>query len=907
MTTTPMMAQFMEIKAANSDCLVFFRMGDFYELFFDDAEIASKVLNITLTKRGKHHGKDIPMAGVPVKAADDYLQKLIAEGFKVAVCEQLEDPREAKKRGSKAVVRRDVVRLITPGTLTEDNLLDGRRANWLLALKRLAPHHGENEGAVALAWADISTGQFHMDTVSDDRFASELSRIEPAEILLEEEDTSLDTILAPTDYPLARLDSGQFSKKIVHKLAERYFKVQALESLGHFTDGEWQAAAALLSYIDRTQAGSLPPLSRPQRDNTSKTMRIDAVTRQSLELLRDNAQGTKGSLLAALDQTMTSAGSRLLAQRLTSPLTDIDRVNHRLDGIAFFLDQPGLRADLRLILKNCPDMMRALSRLVLNRGGPRDLKVLQKALHCVHDLVGCFNTQTRAELLPELVEDIHTSLVKLPLDYLATLDSALEEDVPAQTQHGGFIVKGYARKLDEARHLRDDTRQIIAALEQDYREETGIKTLKIRHNNVLGYYVEVTLQHAKTMQDREIDKTQFFHRQSLVNNMRFSTKTLVELEEKIALAADEAHNLEVQFFEDMREGARQNADILHDLAEALAGLDVLCALAELAETHNYSRPVLNHSLDFDLKEGRHPVVESLLKNQHKSFIPNDCCLSGDQQDASAGLLTIVTGPNMGGKSTYLRQNAVIAIMAQAGCYVPATSLTMGVVDQIFSRVGASDDLSKGQSTFMVEMVETAAILNQATQKSLVILDEIGRGTSTYDGVSLAWACLEHLHNVNRCRGLFATHYHELTALAHNLERVANVHVQVKEWRDDVIFLHKIGKGAADRSYGIQVARLAGVPDGVLKRARTILHNLENRRNQGQFLASAPDPLALLEELPLFALSSTPETKPDQQEQENHILLQLHQELDELDTDSLTPKQALDMLYHFKNKIVRQPH
>lgn len=885
-SATPMMAQFIEIKAANPDSLLFYRMGDFYELFFDDAVSAARALGITLTKRGQHMGEDIPMCGVPVHAADDYLQKLIALGFRVAVCEQTEDPAEAKKRGGKSVVQRGVTRLVTPGTLTEERLLDPAQPNYLMTLTRLK---SAGERGFAIAWIDISTGVFRVAETDPSRLVADILRIDPREVLVPDTLFHDPEMRAAMDM-LGRIVMPQpavlFDGASAEGRVARFFGVATLSGFGNFSRAELSAAAAAIGYVEKTQLAERPPLSRPQRDEAGSTLFIDPATRANLELTRTLAGSRDGSLLKAIDRTVTGGGARLLAERLTAPLTDPDAIDRRLDAIASLMAEPRLADDLTDLLKQMADMPRALSRIALNRGGPRDLGSLRQGLTTARAI-----GQMLAERdLPEELAEARDALGRLPLSLIAELDATLDDELPLLKRDGGFVRPGRDGELDEMRALRDDTRRVIASLQARYGEETGVKSLKIRHNNVLGYYIEVTAGNAGPLTSDE-GRERFIHRQSMANAMRFTTTELADLESRIANAAGRATAIELAIFDKLAAEVVAGADPIRDAAHAIAVIDVARALAALAEEQGYCRPIVDRSMDFAITAGRHPVVEQALRRQASDpFVANDCDLS-PPDGASHGALWLLTGPNMGGKSTFLRQNALIAVMAQMGAFVPAGAARIGVIDRLFSRVGASDDLARGRSTFMVEMVETAAILNQASERSLVILDEIGRGTATFDGLSIAWAAVEYLHEANRCRGLFATHYHELTALSERLARLSNATMRVKEWQGEVIFLHSVGQGAADRSYGIQVARLAGLPDSVVSRARDVLAQLEENDRKS--------PAAnLVDDLPLFAASMR------QAKSEGAVAPSaLTSELAAINPDELSPREALEVLYRLKSLAV----
>ena len=878
---TPMIAQYLEIKAANADCLLFYRMGDFYELFFDDAEVASRALGIALTKRGKHQGADIPMCGVPVHAADDYLQRLIAQGHRVAVCEQIEDPAEARKRGPKAVVRRDVVRLVTPGTLTEETLLDARSHNFLTALFRGAQKNGEAD--YALASLDISTGDLIAASSKWSDLAGELARLKPGEILVGDDlagEAELRRLIAEagaslTPTPRAHFDSQRGERALKNRLG-----VTTLDAFGEFTKPELAALGGLLTYVEITQVGKAPLLRPPRKESAGSLLIIDAATRMNLELARSNQGSRAGSLLAAIDRTVTPAGARELASRIASPLTDVAAVNAQLDAVSYLAGEPRLRLSLREELKQAPDLARALARMALGRGSPRDLGAVRDAILTAHALASHLARTGGALGLPVVLTLIVERLNGAPAPVEQSLSAALAESLPVNARDGGFIRQGARGDLDEQRRLRDGSRQVIASLQGAYADATGVKSLKVRHNNVLGYFVEVTALHGPIL-SKPPHAELFIHRQTLANVVRFSTSELAELEARITQAADRALALELEMFAGLSEQVLAEESALSAASAALAELDHYAALAELAIEENYVRPRIDASLAFAVEEVRHPMVEqNLRRGDGASFVGNDCRLG----DGEAPRMLLVTGPNMAGKSTFLRQNALIVVMAQAGGFVPARAAHIGIVDRLFSRVGAADDLARGRSTFMVEMVETASILNQATLRSFVVLDEIGRGTATFDGLSIAWATLEYLHEVNRSRVLFATHYHELTALADRLEAAANATVEVKEWRDEIVFLYRVVMGAADRSYGIHVAKLAGLPATVLARANEVLGALEKADGR-------PKASDLADDLPLFQAAKPPaglaEPSP------------LERALDGLNPDAMTPKQALEALYRLK--------
>ncbi|MGF6312006.1 DNA mismatch repair protein MutS [Bradyrhizobium sp. i1.8.4] len=886
---TPMMEQYLEIKAAHPGLLLFYRMGDFYELFFEDAEIASKTLGIVLTKRGKHQGMDIPMCGVPVERSEDYLHRLIGAGHRVAVCEQTENPAAARARGNKSVVSRGVVRLVTPGTLTEDTLLDARTNNYLIAIARARGSAGADR--LGLAWIDISTSEFMVTECATAELAATLARINPNEAIVTDAlygDSELAPTLRelPSVTPLTRdvFDSATAERRLCD-----YFAVATMDGLSAMSRLEATAAAAAVTYIDRTQVGKRPPLSPPAREAAGTTMAIDPATRANLELTRTLAGERRGSLLDAIDSTVTAAGSRLLAQRLAAPLTDVAVIARRLDAVSAFVADSAAREDVRTVLRAAPDMSRALARLSVGRGGPRDLASLRD---------GILAADQALELLAQLssppaeVSAVMTALQRPSRDLAQEFSRALSEQLPLIKRDGGFVREGYEAALDESRNLRDASRLVVAAMQARYAEDTGVKTLKIRHNNVLGYFVEVTAQHGEKLFAPPLNAT-FIHRQTLAGQVRFTTSELGETEAKIANAGERALNLELEIFERLSAMALAASDDLRNTAHAFAMLDVATALAKLAIDDNYVRPDVDGSLGFAIEGGRHPVVEQALKRDGQPFIANACDLSPAPAQKS-GQLWLITGPNMAGKSTFLRQNALIALLAQIGSYVPASRARLGIVDRLFSRVGAADDLARGRSTFMVEMVETAVILNQASERSLVILDEIGRGTATFDGLSIAWAAIEHLHESNRCRTLFATHYHELTALSAKLPRMFNATVRVKEWQGDVVFLHEVLPGSADRSYGIQVAKLAGLPPAVITRAKSVLAKLE-AQDRGQTAR------ALADDLPLFAVPSRAAAE-DKPPSETDLLVEA---LKALHPDEMSPREALDALYALRAKLPKQ--
>jgi DNA mismatch repair protein MutS len=873
------MAQFFEAKARQPDALVFFRMGDFYELFFDDAHKASAAIGIALTHRGTHAGQPIPMAGVPAHAAEAYLAKLIRAGFKVAVCEQMEDPAEARKRGAKSVVRRDLVRVVTPGTLTEDGLLDARGANRLAAVALRG-------GKAAVASVELSTGDVDCVAVGPEDLASVLAALAPSETLVP------DRLFADEGINLALKAAGGVIQPMASALAEpsaaearlkRLYGVETLDGFGSLSGAEISALGLIAAHLEATQAGRRPALRPPRRAGAADVMAIDPATRASLEIERTLSGAREGSLIAAIDRTVSAPGARLLASRLSRPLLAPEAIDARLDAIAWMLERRRLREQLRECLRSAGDMARALSRLTLGRGGPRDLGCLRNGLAAGGTIAALLVAESDPLAPPpaELGEAI-TALnpggqPRLKM-FLESLNQGLGPELPAQARDGGFVADGVSEDLDGARTLRDDSRRVIASLERRLAAESGV-ALRIRHNAVLGYFLETTAKQAEPLLAAPLS-AQFIHRQTTANQVRFTTVELADLDARIARAADRALALELTVFEEWREMAVAIAGPIQAAAEGLARLDVAAGLAEWAREVDAARPVIDRSLAFEAVGARHPVVEAAVKRSGDAFTPNDCRLDGAGE--AGPRLAIVTGPNMAGKSTFLRQNALLAILAQSGAFVPARSLRLGVVDRLFSRVGAGDDLARGRSTFMAEMVETAAILTQATARSLVILDEIGRGTATYDGLAIAWACAESLHDRNQSRALFATHYHELATLEERLAHVANLSLKAKEWNGELVFLHEAGPGCADRSYGVQVARLAGVPQAVVARARQVLERLESQGATHQGLS----------DLPLFAAFEPPAPVAFEPSR-------VEAELAGLDIDGMSPREAMETLYRLK--------
>ncbi len=854
---TPMMAQYLALKADARDCLLFYRMGDFFEMFFDDAKIAAAVLDIALTARGEHDGVPIPMCGVPVHAADAYLARLIKAGHRVAIAEQTESPADAKKRSGKTLVARAIVRVVTAGTLTEEALLDARTANWCVAI-------GEAAGGVAVAAADISTGRFELIECDAASLGAELARLAPAETIASEATAfgEAATMLRPR----ADFDSGRGETRL-----KALYDVATLDGFGQFGRAALAAAGGLVAYLDHTAKGAIPFLRPPRLAQTAQQMAIDAATRESLELTQTTNGARKGSLLDAVDRTVTAAGARLLAADIGAPLMDRGRIEARLDLVSMLAEDAGLREALRGTLRSMADIGRALGRLAAGRGSPRDLGQLRDGLDGAWRLGERLGKiEQPPALLGELAPALrgHGALIDL-------LTRALVASPPIDASDGGYIAPGYDAALDDLRDAGAGGRRAIAALEAEFRNRTGVTALKIRHNGVLGYHIEVPARFGDALMKPD---SGFTHRQTMAGAIRFNAPELHEVALKVTQAGAHALAAEAAHLEDLIAAALAKREAVAATADALARLDVSAGLAERATEGGWARPALVDHACFDIVGGRHPVVEDALAKRGERFVANDCRLSEDSR------LWLVTGPNMGGKSTFLRQNAAIAVLAQAGSYVPATAATLGLVDRLFSRVGASDNLARGRSTFMVEMVETAAILAQATPRSFVILDEVGRGTSTYDGLAIAWAVVEAIHEDNRCRCLFATHYHELTRLAERCDALTLHHVRAREWKGELVLLHEVSEGPADRSYGLAVARLAGLPPATIARAKAVLSKLEAGRAKTGGLAAG------LDDLPLFAAAL--EVAEEQCDA-------IRAEVETLDVDALTPREALETLYRLK--------
>jgi len=855
---TPMMQQYHRLKAEAGDALLFYRMGDFFELFFDDAKAAAACLDIALTRRGDHGGEPIPMCGVPIHAAESYLARLIRAGHRVAIAEQTESPAEARRlRGSKALVERAIVRLVTPGTLTEDTLLESGAANWLAAI-------GQAGDEWAIAACDISTGRFELVACAGHELAAELARLGPAEVIGAE----------PAPNVSGRWGHDGFDSLAGERALKQRFGVVDLDGLGGPGRAELAACGGLLAYLDATQRDATAFLALPRRVARSGHMAIDAATRASLEICRSQDGTVAGSLLGEIDRCVTAAGRRLLGGDLAAPLTDRALIEQRLDLVAWLHEDAIRRERVRTALRSLPDIGRAMGRLVAGRGGPRDLAALRDGLNGAADLAALLQGQPlRPLLLDRLLPELggHDTLT-------GELGRALIASPPLDAAKGGYVAEGFDPELDTLRAASSDGRRAIAELEGRYREATGIAALKIRHNAVLGYHVEVPARHADRLLAPD---SGFTHRQTLAGAVRFNSPALHEEASRVVEAGGHALGLEQAHLERLTAAAVALASSIAVTAEALARIDVAGGLAERAAQGAWARPALQDDACLEIEGGRHPVVEQALARAGERFVANDCCLGRLDR------LWLITGPNMGGKSTFLRQVALITLLAQSGSFVPATRAKVGLVDRLFSRVGASDNLARGRSTFMVEMVETAAILAQATERSLVILDEIGRGTSTYDGLAIAWAVVEAMHDDVRARTLFATHYHELTRLAGRLDALSLHHVRAREWKKDLVLLHEVADGAADRSYGIAVARLAGLPPTVLHRAKAVLAKLEAGRDATGGIAAG------LDDLPLFAAAA---------QAEEPAADPLATALAAIDPDALTPREALDQLYALKRLV-----
>jgi DNA mismatch repair protein MutS len=872
---TPMMQQYLDVKKRYNDYLLFYRMGDFFELFYDDAITASKALDIVLTRRGKAQGADIPMCGVPHHACENYLNKLIKLGHKVAICDQMETPEEAKKRGGyKAVVKRDVIRVVTPGTLTEDTLLDASATNYLLALNL------GKAGTIALAWCDISTGEIYFSSVKNENIFSEIERINPKEIIINDDilnDKNFSDLLNNYRKILSSHSKSFFDANKAERKLKEVFKVAALDAFGSFEKEELGSLGALMEYIEITQVGKLPRFSAPKKSEEKTFLEIDSSSFSSLEIFRSASGETAHSLYGMLNETNTNAGARLLQKTLARPLINKKHIDARLDAVEFFTKNDTILNNVRGILKTIPDFERIISRIHLGRSNPRDLGALRDGLKSALRLVEIFSFNNSTKIPAEIKENISgianfDSLINL-------LDNAIIDLPPINLNEGGFIKPGFNAKLDDYRNTKQNSENIKTGLQDKYIKETGINSLKIKDNNVIGMFIEITASH--------LDKipANFLHRQTTANYVRYTTEDLRKVENEIINSANYAINLELEIYQNLINEIILFSENIIKTSVSISNTDLISSFAFLAIKNNFSKPEILNSNDLIIENGRHPIVEGSLKNQKEKqeFIGNSLSLTSNKK------IWLITGPNMSGKSTFLRQNALIIILAQIGCFVPAENAKIGVVDKIFSRVGASDNLAKGHSTFMVEMIETASILNNATENSFIILDEIGRGTATFDGLAIAWATLEFLHDNARARCLFATHYHELNSLTKELKNLVSYTTQIKEWNGDIIFMHKIIPGEASSSYGIHVAKLAGMPRNVIERANEILAILtkENKTNSVDIISN---------NLPLFVAQKTAETGLNPEETE--ILNQLKKS----DINNLSPIQAFNLLVELSKKL-----
>ncbi len=880
---TPLVAQYTKIRQEYPEYLLFFRLGDFYELFFEDAKIVARTLGLTLTHRGKYNDENIPMCGVPFHSYETHLARLVKAGFKIAICEQTEDPQEAKKRGGKTLVQREVVRLVTAGTITEDPLLNGKSNNFILSYNKFAEKIG-------CAWMDISTGEIYTQdfTLGKENEASILSmmllKVHPAEIIVPEshiQNKDIYNLLKNNTDQVSIWPDERFNPASTRKVILDAYHVNSLQSFGDFTGNEICAAGALIDYVQNSQKGNLPLLQPIVKMASSTVMEIDNATRRSLELTLNLTGTHDNTLLKSIDYTLTAAGGRLLTSRINNPLKEKGLINARLDMIEFFINYPQARQEIRRLLKEVSDIERATGRLIIGKGGPRDMVGIKNTLNLTPKTRNILRFKSQnSEIgtpIPPVLQNIMTNLGEHSA-LIAKLHKAINtENTPQYARDGNFILSGYSAALDSIRDLKENSQKIIANLQDKYIDNTGITNLRVKFNSLIGYFIEVPNKNAEVL----LHNPDFIFRQSVLAATRFTTVELTELENEVRSASDKYLALELEIFNDLLNDIRTNISNVIKASQAFAELDVASSLAELAVENNYCRPFLDDSRIFSIEGGRHPVVEQALKaNNGGNFIANDCYM-----DDNSNNLWLLTGPNMAGKSTFMRQNAIIAIMAQMGSYVPATKAHIGIINKMFSRVGASDDLARGQSTFMVEMVETAAILNKADDRSFVILDEIGRGTATFDGLSIAWAVVEYLHNVNHCRTIFATHYHELTALKGQLANLSLHCMRVKEFNNEVIFMHEVAPGNADRSYGINVAQIAGLPSKVIKRANTILHNIE-KQNKGLSTSQ------IAQELPLF------EYVPAAKEHSSAI----EQELQKTNLDDLTPREAMEKLYELKSML-----
>lgn len=857
---TPMMSQYFSTKSQYPGCLLMFRMGDFFELFFDDAKVASSLLSIALTQRGKHAGENIPMCGVPVVSVDSYIAKLVKYGYKVAICDQTEDPQKAKKRGYKALVNREVVRIITPGTIVEDILLNAHEHNFLMSIVPQFSLKTKKITTVSFAIIDISTGDFFVNTLIKDEFFSILEIYKPKETLISlalETSEFIKEILEGRNLNITYLPEAKFNPLVEKARLERYFKVSTLDSFEIKTKEELSACGSILEYLLITQKSNVSTLPPPKKKNLSDYLIIDASTAKSLEIVYSNDGDYKSSLLGAIDETQTPFGTRELASRISMPIVNIERINKRLNVIEYFITNEKIRKVIRENLSGCPDFDRSINRIKFNKFSPRDIGNIRDALR----ILEAIKTALKDSDLPS--EDDYTLRDLFDFsDLLKLLDKALLEKLPATQKDGKIIADGYSQKLDNLKYIKDNSNELILDLQEKYILETGAQTLKIKNNNILGWYIEVPKSQSNRLGE------QFMHRQSLVGAIRYTTFELLDLQKQVIEAYDNWLNLEQELFNKIVKKIIDLYDSIIYAVKFMAYLDVESSLAEIASLRSYTRPEITRDPILEIEGGGHPVLSLTIKD----FSDNDCILTESER------ISLLTGPNMAGKSTYLRQNALIIILTQIGCFVPARRAKIGIVDRLFSRIGASDDIARGRSTFMVEMIETATILNQATKNSFVILDEVGRGTSTYDGLAIAWAVIEHLYKTNKCRVLFATHYRELAKLKEHIPEIRCRTLKVQEWNGEVIFYHKIIDGIADKSYGIHVASLAGVPKSVTSRAKKLLNNFEK------------------EDGGTTTFQYQTELSYNNEESEIKTYIQ------SINLDDLTPRQAWDVLYNLKNDL-----
>ena len=865
---TPMIEQYLSIKNQYKDVLLFYRMGDFYELFFDDAVIASKALDITLTKRGRANGMDIPMCGVPFHSADNYLPRLIKKGFNVAVCEQTETPEQVKASGKKGPLKREVVRIISPGTITEDNLLESTTNNFLGAIINL-------NNSISISWVDVSTGSFKSrnfhkknNQINQNQLLNNfLLRMNFSELLISEQ-MKLDFIAEEWHSIIKRQPSNIFHYSSSMRQICSYYSIVSLDGIGVFSDGEIITAGVLLSYLNLTQCGKIPILSMIKSENENSFLEIDYFTQKSLEIVKNLSGKSEGSLISCIDDTITSSGARLLKQRIVEPFYDIKQINEQYDLIDWFLKNRQCALQYKNNLKNIPDLERSLSRISSLRGSPKDLVLISKGFLNIYEIYEDLTKFNKDLKKPNILNAISQNL-EIDYSLFFNIQSAFKTDTSLLAKEGGFIKDGYNIKLDHLRKLRDNEFNEIIQLQKNYAEVSKVNSLKIKNNRVLGYHIEVRAMHDLSLRNTD----QFIHRQTTAQTSRFTTIELNEIENQIQNSFYEATKIEMDIFNSFTKQIINIGSQILKIASSISELDISIMVASQAQVRNYIRPNISDDKILEIIDGRHPVVENQMISSEKSFISNHCILN------ESDYIWLITGPNMAGKSTYLRQNALIVIMAQAGLYVPAKEANIGIFDKIFSRVGASDDLAKGQSTFMIEMIETSAILNTSTERSLVILDEIGRGTATFDGLAIAWSVLDYLHNKIKPRTLFATHYHELTSLKEKLENLSCHKMAIKEWNDTIIFMHKINKGEADKSYGIHVAQLAGLPTEVIQRAKILLSKLENDSNEKKI----DEWENILQDLPL----------PN----DNEIFFK---EFDKIEADQISPREALDIIYKMKS-------